>query len=57
MRPAQFRRFLCETLSNGIRVSTESNFNGLQQNSLRIGTGNFFAGAGNSFVGTGNRLG
>ena len=24
MRPAQFRRFLCETLSNGIRVSTES---------------------------------
>jgi DNA modification methylase len=24
MRPAQFRRFLCETLSNGIRVSTEA---------------------------------
>jgi DNA modification methylase len=24
MRPAQFRRFLCETLGNGIRVSTEA---------------------------------
>lgn len=24
MRPAQFRRFLCDTLGNGIRVSTES---------------------------------
>jgi DNA modification methylase len=24
MRPAQFRRFLCDTLSNGIRVSTEA---------------------------------